>query len=365
MGQKEDISKKYLVALTSYTQFGPVRTKLLTQYFGGAKNAWNATFQKLAEVGLREKTIKSFLEYRDGFDFERYFNRLNDYGIDFVTINDEDYPENLKGLEDAPQVLYVRGALSKNDCNAVAIVGSRKMTSYGREVTEKLAMELASVGITIVSGLAFGVDLAAHKSVLEVNGRCIAVLASGVDVITPRSNEWLGLKIIKTGGAIVSEFPPGVEAQRHFFPFRNRIISGLSKAVIVVEGMIKSGTIHTAKHAANQGRTVFAVPGQIFSPMSAAPNYLIKNGAKMITSSQDILEELDLQLRVDKEAVEKILPNDGLEEKLIEILEREPLHLDEIGRISGLKVSEVSGKLTVMELKGMIKNIGNGVYKKI
>ena len=173
------------------------------------------------------------------------------------------------------------------------------------------------------------------------------------------------LKIIKSGGAIVSEFPPGVEAQRHFFPFRNRIISGLSKAVIVVEGMIKSGTIHTAKHAANQGRTVFAVPGQVFSPMSAAPNYLIKNGARMITSSQDILEELDLQLKVDKEAVNVIMPQDKDEEKLVEILTNEPLHLDELARISGLAVSVISARLTVMELKGMVKNVGNGVYKKV
>ena len=357
--------RKYLTALTSYTAFGPARIKLFTQYFGSVRNAWEAPKSKLVEIGLRQELTEKFMRYRDSFDFKEYFNSLESLNIDFVTITDKDYPENLKDLEDAPQVLYIRGKLSKNDVNAVAIVGSRKMTSYGREVTEKLSGGLANVGITIVSGLAFGVDLAAHKAALEAGGRCIAVLASGVDTITPRSNEWLGLKIIKSGGAIISEFPPGIEAQKHFFPYRNRIISGLSKAVIVIEGRIKSGTIHTAKHAADQGRTVFAVPGQITSPMSEVSHYLIKNGAKMVTSVTDILEDMDLQLKVDKDAIEKVMPSDELEVKLMEILANEPLHLDEVVRIMGLKVSEISGKLTFMELKGLVKNLGGGVYKKV
>ena len=355
----------YLVALASFTSFGPLRINLLTEYFGSAENAWKTSFNKLTKIGLNEKLVRSFLDYRDNFDFKKYFDRLNYLKIDFVTIKDKTYPENLKGLDDAPVVLYVRGKMVKNDVNAVAIVGSRKMTSYGREVTERLSAQLANVGLTIISGLAFGVDLAAHKSAIEVGGRCIAVLAGGVETITPKSNEWLGLKIIDSGGAVISEYPPGVTPERHLFPFRNRIISGLAKAVIVVEGLIKSGTIHTANHAAKQGRTVFAVPGQITSPMSSAPHYLIKNGAKMVTSIEDVLEELDLQLKVDREAVESVLPSDKDEGKLIEILANEPLHLDELARISGLTVSTISSKLTVMELKGIVKNIGNGVYKKI
>ncbi|KKQ98615.1 MAG: hypothetical protein UT24_C0009G0117 [Candidatus Woesebacteria bacterium GW2011_GWB1_39_12] len=357
--------REYLIALYAFIYFGPARTNLLIQYFGSAKDAWNANSKSLVEIGLKKNIVEDFGRYKRDFNSQEYFDRLKKHSIDVITINDDSYPENLRDLDDAPLVLYIRGKLSKNDTNSVAIVGSRKMTSYGREVTQKLSSELASLGITIVSGLAFGVDLEAHKSVLSVGGRCVAVLASGVDELTPRSNEWLGLEIIKTGGAIVSEFPPGTEAQRYFFPFRNRIISGLSKAVIVVEGMIKSGTIHTAKHAAEQGRTVFAVPGQITSPMSAASHYLIKNGAKMVTSVNDILEELDLQLKVDRDAVNKVMPTDADEKKIIEILTNEPLHLDECARISGLKVSEISGKLTVMELKGIVKNIGNGVYKKV
>jgi len=199
---------------------------------------------------------------------------------------------------------------------------------------------------------------------LDAGGRCIAVMASGIDIVTPRSNEWLGKKILASGGAIVSEYPPGTVPQRQFFPYRNRIISGLSRAVVVVEGMIKSGTIHTAKHAADQGRQVFAVPGPITSPMSQAPHYLIKNGAKMVTDVADILEELNLQLAVDKEKMEKLLPADSAEAKIIGVLEKETLHLDEIARILDMSVSEISARLTIMELKGLVKSLGNGVYKR-
>lgn len=357
--------REYLVALYSFLPFGPARIKLLRKYFGSAEKTWKTKSKKLIEIGLRPKTVDKFEKHREEFSFNKYFNNLKKSNIDYVTIDDANYPENLIDLDDAPSVLYVKGKLSLDDVNAVAIVGSRKMTSYGKEVTKKFASELASYGVTIVSGLAFGIDVAAHKTCLEVGGRCIAVLASGVDVITPRSNEWLGVEIIKKGGAIVSEFPPGTIPQRQFFPHRNRIISGLSKAVIVVEGMKKSGTLHTASHAANQGRQVFAVPGQITSPMSGAPHFLIKNGAKIAMNTQDILEELDLQLKVDKEAVERVMPSDETEKKLLETLANEPLHMDEITRVSNLPVSDISAKLTIMELKGLVKNMGGGVYRRV
>lgn len=356
--------REYLTALYSFLPFGPARTKLLVNYFGSSKNAWKATPGELTAVGLKKDTRDEFIKYRNNFDFKNYFDRLKRKSIDVITIDDSNYPDNLKSLTDAPLVLYVRGKFKKSDSNSVAIVGSRKMTTYGREVTTKLASELSRVGVTIVSGLAFGVDLAAHKAALDAGGRCIAVLASGVDLITPRSNEWLGLKIIKSGGAVISEFAPGTKPQKYFFPFRNRIISGLSKAVIVVEGMIKSGTIHTAKHAAEQGKTVFAVPGAITSPMSQAPHYLIQNGATMVTDTKDIIDELSLQISVDTEAVEKIMPGDEIEEKLLKIIEKEEIHIDEVVRLSKLPMNKVSSKLTIMELKGLIKSLGDGVYKR-
>lgn len=357
--------KQYLIALCSYIPFGPARINLLVDYFGSAKDVWSVGRSKLESVGLGSERVGHFLKYRDSFDAKAYFGRLKKLSIKVVSKDDSLYPQNLRELEDAPSVLYVRGEIKLQDSNAIAIVGSRHITSYGKEVTARFAQELARLGVTIVSGLAFGIDVEAHKNCLEAEGRCIAVLASGLDTITPRSNEWLGLKILKSGGALISEYPLGTIPQKSFFPFRNRIISGLSKAVLVVEGRQKSGTLHTAAHAAKQGREVFAVPGQITSPMSEAPHYLIKNGAKIAFSTKDILDELNLQLRVDKDEIESVLPTSKDEEDLLQILENEPLHLDEVARISTLKVSEVSARLTMMEIKGMVKSLGSGVYKKL
>lgn len=356
--------REYLIALSSFIAFGPNRLNLLINYFGSPKKVWVADAQALREVGLSVSLTREFLKHRQAFS-GAYFSNLDKLGIRAVLQKDIEYPENLKQIEDAPFVLYVKGKLLKKDANSVAIVGTRKMTAYGREVTQKLAGELASLGLTIVSGLAFGIDITAHKSALDVGGRCIAVLASGVDEITPKSNEWLGIEIIKSGGALISEYPPGTAAQKYFFPYRNRIVSGLSKAVIVVEGLIKSGTILTANHAANQGRQVFAVPGQITSPMSGAAHYLLKNGAKLATDVKDILDDLDLQLQVDREAVEEVLPGNASEEMIINYLKNEPLHLDDIARIVNLRVEEISARLTIMELKGMVKNVGGGIYKKV
>jgi DNA processing protein len=359
------IDINYLVALYSFTYFGPARTKLLLKYFGNAKKAWQATLNDYLEIGLKERLAKEFVKYRDTFDIEKYFKKLEALSINFVTYKDSNYPENLRGLDDAPLVLYYLGTLRVGDVNAVAIVGSRKMTSYGREVAYKFASELASLGITIVSGLALGIDAVAHKATVDVGGRGIAVMASGLDIITPMTNRNLAFVIVKKGGNLMSEYPLGFPPYKTNFASRNRIVSGLSKAIIVVEGLKKSGTLLTASSAAEQGRAVFAVPGQITSPMAQAPLFLLKNGARLATSVADILEELDMQLHVDKEVVESVMPADKDEGKLIEVLGREPLHLDELARITNLKASEVSGKLIVMELKGMVKNIGNGVYKKV
>lgn len=357
--------RDYLVALYSFLPFGSARTRLILSYFGSAQKAWKADKDSLIEIGLKANIVNNFFNYKSKFDPAVYLKRLEKLSIKFTTFKDPDYPENLSGLDGAPCVLYYIGTLKKSDKNAVAIVGSRKPSSYGREVAEKFSQELASLGITIVSGLALGIDAVAHRACIEVEGRTIAVLASGLDIISPASNYFLALEAVKKGGAIVSEYPLGQAPLRSSFPSRNRIISGLSKAVIVVEGLEKSGTLLTASAAAEQARSVFAVPGQISSPLSAAPHFLIQNGAKMVTSVSDILEELNLQLKVDLEEVEKIMPTDGDEIKILEILTKETFHLDEIARIAALKVSNVSAILTVMELKGLVKNLGNGVYKKI
>lgn len=357
--------REYLAALYGFTAFGPARTKLLLDYFGSAKKVWGLKDNALLEINLSKNLVDKFVEYREAFDPKDYFRKLKSLGINFLTKEDTAYPANLKDIDDAPVVLYVKGKLEKSDVNSVAIIGTRKMTSYGKEIADRFAAELAGVGVTVVSGLALGIDAVAHKSALDIGGRTIAVLASGLDIVTPASNRNLANEIVKREGALVSEYPLGQPPLRGNFPSRNRIISGLSKAVVVVEGAKKSGTLLTASAAAEQGRTVFAVPGQISSPMSEAPHFLIKNGAKTVTSVKDILEELDMQLKVDRKEIEKVMPSGKEEELLLKIVEKEPLHLDEIARISTLKVADVSAILTVMEMRGLIKNVGGGVYKRV
>jgi DNA processing protein len=356
---------QYLTAVYAFDYFGPARVKLLLSYFKSAKKIWNSSKAELIETGLSEKKVLDFDKFRDGFDIEKYFNRLEDYKIKVTTIFDAGFPKNLKDLDGAPLVLYYKGTIDSLKNNFVAIVGTRKMTSYGREVTERFSSELSNLGITIISGLARGVDTAAHRACLSVGGKTVAVLGNGLDTIYPTENTGLAEAIIKSGGAIISEYPLGYPALPVNFAIRNRIVSGLSDAVIVIEGAEKSGTLLTAGHAAEQGKTVFAVPGQITSPLSAAPLFLLKNGAKMATSVKDILDELDLQIKVDKEKIQRIAPDNKNEANLLEILENEPLHLDELVRISGRPTPEISARLTIMEMKGMVRNLGKGMYKRI
>lgn len=356
--------KEYLIALSTFTQFGPVRLKLLLSYFQKPSCVWQAKPADLKEIGLGDKTTDKFILHRDGFDISKYIKRLSALSIKTLTIFENDYPANLKEISDAPYVLYIKGKLKKSDSNSVAIVGTRMMTSYGRDVTQKFATELANFGITVVSGLALGVDGTAQRSALDAGGRTIAVLASGLDIISPYTNKALALEFIKKNGAIVSEYPLGHVPFKSDFAVRNRLISGLSKAVLVIEGRIKSGTFYTVNAAANQGRPVFAVPGPITSPASEGPNYLIQNGAKLISSTKEIMEELHLQTIVDTEAVQKLMPGDANEAKIIEILNLEEAHLDELVRMTGSNIGELSARLTVMEMKGLVRNIGGNIYRK-
>jgi DNA processing protein len=261
-------------------------------------------------------------------------------------------------------VLYYKGTLKGLKNNSVAIVGTRKMTSYGREVTEKFSSELASFGVTIISGLARGIDTMAHKACISSGGTTIAVLGSGLDNIYPPENKNLANEIVQKGGSLISEYPLGYAALPANFVIRNRIISGLSSCVLVIEGAEKSGTLLTASHAGEQGKTVFAVPGQITSPLSKAPLYLLKNGARIATETKDILDELDMEIKVDKEKMRKISPDIPEEVEIIKFLENEPLFLDELVRISGEKTSEISARLTIMEMKGLVRNMGGGKYKR-
>ena len=355
---------KYLIALSTFVQIGPVRTKLLLSYFKSAKNLWNASIKELLETGLSKGLVDKFVKHRESFDIDDYLAALKSKSINAVTLFDSDYPGNLKEVDDKPYVLYVKGKLIRSDARSVAIVGTRLMTSYGREVSRKLASELAGFGVTVVSGLALGIDAESQRAAIAAGGRTIAVLASGLDIISPATNKALALEFIKGSGAIISEYPLGHVPFRSDFAVRNRLISGLSKAVVVIEGRMKSGTFYTVSAAASQNRPVFAVPGPITSPASEGPNYLIQNGAKLVSSAKEILDELHMQFKVDTGAMEKVIPATQAEKRLIKCLDLEPMHLDELVRISGIPTPDVSARLTIMEMKGLVESLGGGVYKK-
>jgi len=356
---------RYLVALSTFVPFGPARINLLKKYFGSYKSVWTSGTSELLKIGLSESLVSGFDKHRSELGVNKYIRLLADKKVKVITIEDDNYPENLNDLPNAPLVLYYIGSIIPKDKSAVAIVGTRKMTNYGREVTALMSSRLADYGITIVSGLALGIDAQAHKGALSVGGRSIAVLASGLDIVTPVSNRHVAVEIIKRKlGAIVSEYPLGYPPLRENFPNRNRIISGLSKAIVVPEARIASGTIHTVNHASEQGREVFAIPGSILSPGSELPLYLLKNGAKMATKPEDVVEELNFQFQVDKESKEKMLPSDEVEGEIVRLLEIEPFHLDEMARALKIKTSELSAKLSMMELKGMIK-LSEDKYKLI
>jgi len=292
--------REYSAAVYAHIPFGPVRMKLLISYFKSAKKIWKSSGEELVKVGLSRKIVSGFIHHRRSFDFDKYFGLLKKLSIDFVIIKDKEYPKNLKRIEDAPYILYIKGRLCKKDENAVAIVGSRKMDLYGRKVTEILSSDFSKRGLVIISGLARGVDTIAHNTAVTCGGRTIAIMACGLNIIYPPENRGLAEIIIKSGGAVISEYPLGQPPSRGNFPNRNRIISGLSKAVVVVEGEKRSGTLLTASRAAEQGVPVFAVPGPITSPLSYASYFLIKNGAGILFNTDDVIEELDLQTRVSK-----------------------------------------------------------------
>jgi len=285
--------KEYLVGLYAYTYFGPKRLNLLLSFFGNAKNTWEASKKELADIGLSEKTISSFFYHKRKFDFKNYYNRLKELSIKVITKKDEEYPANLINLEDAPTVLYIKGNLKNLDEKSIAVVGTRKNTLYGEITTRMFVRDLVKEGFTIVSGLARGIDTLAHKEALENKGRTLAVLGCGLDQIYPPENFNLA-KEISLKGALISEYPLGYKIKASNFVNRNRIISGISKATLVIEGAEKSGTLLTASQAALQGRTVYAVPGDVRSFLSAAPHFLIRNGAILVRSAKDIVEDFNV-----------------------------------------------------------------------
>lgn len=286
------------------------------------------------------------------------------YDADLITLEEETYPKNLLQIPAPPPLIYVRGELLPRDNLSLAVVGSRRATNYGKEVVGALIPDLAASGLTIISGLALGIDAEAHRAALSVGGRTIAVLACGIDQIYPPSNVSIAQEMLESGkGAIITEFPPETPTYPANFPIRNRIISGISLGTLVIEAAEGSGTFHTVASALDQGREVFAIPGSIFSPYSAGTAKLIEKGAKPVTRAEDILEELQLEDQLQARQARETLPPDPEEEKILIILGANELHVDEIFRQSDLATAKVSSLLTLMEMKGLVRNLGGGIYQ--
>jgi DNA processing protein len=356
----EDI--KYWVAFNNIPGIGRVRLGQLESYFRGLEKAWQAPAGELKRAGLDSAALRAINEFRDGIDPDAEMARLERLGIGVMTSNDKAYPRRLREIYDFPPVLYVKGALKPEDEWCLAVVGTRRATVYGKQITEEITADLARSKITIVSGLARGVDTIAHRAALEAGGRTIAVFASGLDIVYPAENEKLARDIMENG-ALLSEYPLGTKPRAENFPRRNRILSGLSLGVLVTEAGEGSGAMITAADALEQDREVFAVPGSILSPASGGTNRLIQKGeAKLVQRYTDILEELNLMAVERQIEMREILPESETEAVLLKQLSAEPAHIDEVCRKSGLPAATVSGTLAMMELKGMVRQVGTMNY---
>ena len=353
--------KKYWIGFNLIKGIGAVRMQALIQYFGDLEAAWKASPAELAEARLGKILIERVVQAREGVDLEKLWEKIEKQGIKILTWQDESYPQRLKEIDQPPPVLYIRGEYLPDDLFAVAIVGTRRVTPYGRQITEELSAFLAANGITVISGLARGVDAIAHQSTLKAGGRSIGVLGSGVDKIYPPEHRGLAEQMIKHG-AIISDYAPGTPPDASNFPPRNRIISGLSLAVVVIEAGETSGALITAEFAAEQGREIFAVPGSILAPQSKGTNKLIQNGALPLLSVNDLMQALDLTRVGEHKAARKIIPADETEARLMNVLGSEPLHVDEIRNQSELPIEKVSAALALMELKGMVRQVGGMNY---
>ncbi len=409
----------YWLGFSVFPGIGPVKFNILLAHYGSAKSAWETAGVPLARRGLAKligtKTAEKFSEFQKDFSVDAYAEKLEKKKVSFLTLADPEYPSLLKQTTKPPYVLYVKGDLGsiyssseveklslssratqvvipanagiqmdphvlpeddnkitsapmpRNDTTLIiSVVGTRKITQYGRDVTQLITFELVGQGFTIVSGLAMGVDAVAHQTAIDNGGKTIAVLGCGVDCCTPEENTYLYDSIIEHGGCILSELPLGHPPSMGSFPARNRIVAGLSIGTVVTEGAEDSGALITADFALQYGRKAFAVPGPITSSLSKGPYKLIEKGGKLVTSVQDILNELKVQNSKLKTTAQnskrKESRSSAEEEKILEILANEPLHFDEIVRRSKMSSSQAGSLLSLMEVKGIIRSVDGGFF---
>ena len=389
---------KYWVAFHGVNGMGPQRFNRIETYFGSLEEAWQARRGELRDAGIGPALVEDIEVRRNQIDPDHEMDRLMRRGIRPIHLRSEEYPEQLAESDDAPAVIFVCGDLDPQDSNSIAVVGTRDATTYGMEMASVISGELARMGVTIVSGLAIGIDTAAHRSALNAGGRTIAVLAGGLDSIYPRQNRGLARQIVESG-CLISEYQLGTRSKRDHFPRRNRIISGLSRGVIVVEAAKKSGATWTVKWALEQNREVFAVPGNATSPQSEGTNWLIQQGAKLTTCADDVLQELsvffgdlerdpEMARRQSSEHVSSTVaartapasdagyrPRKPRVEEIETFNEREhaiavslidadgPIHVDEVARSMSASVTDVMSALTMMEVRGVVQCTEGALYE--
>jgi len=358
---------KYWVAFNLIPEVGPIKFQKLLAAFGELSPAWTADLPGLMSAGLSEKEATNIIIERSKIDPEAELAKIDKAGIKIAALTEPDYPANLKEIPNAPPLLFYRGSISCLSRPCLAVVGARKHTAYGQAAAEKIVAPLAAAGITIVSGLALGIDAIAHAATLKAGGLTAAVLGSDLDWqhIGPRTNLKLAEKILENNGCLLSEYGLGTEANRQTFPQRNRIISGLSRGTLIIEAGESSGSLITANYAIEQNRDLFAVPDSIFSPYSAGANNLIKRGVKPVTEANDIIADW-LCLETLKLSKNEVLASADEEEKnILDQLSFEPIHLDKLAEITNTKIYILSGKLMMMELKGLVKSIDGGKYMRL
>ena len=352
---------KYWVGFSLIPGIGRVKITQMENYFGNLENAWKAAPADLRHAGLDSNSVHAITSWQPKLSLEAEMEKIERYGVKVLTWHDPAYPSRLKEIYDYPPVLYIRGSLQPQDEWCLAVVGTRRATVYGRQVTEEIVADLAQSKITIVSGLAKGIDSVAHRSALDAGGRSLAVFGCGLDTVYPSENAELARHIIRQG-ALISEYPLGTRPKAENFHRRNRIMSGISLGVLIVEADETSGAMITAHLALEQNREVFAIPGSILSPASRGTNHLIQEGAKLVRDHTDILEELNLTAVAHQMEMKEVIPASDTESLLLKKLSAEPTHIDEVCRSSGLPMSTVSSTLAMMELKGLVKQIGTMNY---
>jgi DNA processing protein len=353
---------KYWVAWNQVPGIGRVRLGFLRERFGSLREAWSATSGALLAAGLDSRSVAAFSSLRTEISPDGELEKMEKAGVQAITLEDPAYPDRLKEIYDPPAVLYVLGNLLPDDAWSITVVGTRTLTAYGREVCARLVRDLARNRVTIVSGLARGIDAVAHQTALDSGARTLAVMACGLDMVYPPGHASLARRIAENG-AVMSDYPIGTRPRSEYFPRRNRILAGLTLGTLVIEAGEQSGALITAKFANDEGREVMAVPGSILSPQSKGSNRLVQDGAKAVLDVEDILEEDNVrppvQRQLEMPGLADLSPEEAL---LMKHLSAEPLHVDDLRRAAGLTIAEVTSTLAVMELKGLARQAGAMSY---